>query len=286
MNVNLSPETLRYRAAHARRTVIMDQLRATGFVTIGELAALLGVSEMTIRRDAQRLHEKGQAIALRGTLRLPQPETSTDAAATEYQRRAAAARSAKSVVGQLAAREIQADDVIAIDAGTTAMQVAKALPEDFCGSVVTHSIPVINHLFELPLAKTIALGGDLYRPSRAFVGSVTVDNAKRLRVRTFFMGAAAVDDRGIYTSVDVERLAKQTLMDIADRVVLVIDHRKFDVTAPVFLCGWDRLSAVVSDHEPPPQISAFLKQKGIQLLVPAQTQIGEGAATTNKSANT
>jgi DeoR/GlpR family transcriptional regulator of sugar metabolism len=99
------------------------------------------------------------------------------------------------LVGQLAARDIQADDVIAIDAGTTAMQVAKALPEDFFGSVVIHSIPVINHLFELPLAKTIALGGDLYRPSRAFVGSVTVDNAKRLRVRTFFMGAAAVDDR-------------------------------------------------------------------------------------------
>ena len=47
MNVNLSPETLRYRAAHARRTAIMDQLRATGFVTIGELAVLLGVSEMT-----------------------------------------------------------------------------------------------------------------------------------------------------------------------------------------------------------------------------------------------
>ncbi|SDH73134.1 DeoR/GlpR family DNA-binding transcription regulator [Propionivibrio dicarboxylicus] len=272
MNVNLSPETLRYRDAHARRAAIIDQLRATGFVTIGELAALLGVSEMTIRRDAQRLHEKGQAIALRGALRLPMPETSTDPTVSEYQRRAAAARSAKTVVGQLAAKDIQPNDVIAIDAGTTAMQVAKALPEDFSGSVVTHSIPVINHLFELPLAKTIVLGGDLYRPSRAFVGSVTVDNAKRLRVRTFYMGAAAVDDRGIYTSVDVERLVKQTLMEIADRVVLVIDHRKFDVTAPVFLCGWDRLSAVVSDHEPPPSISAFLKQQCVQLLIPLQPQ--------------
>ena len=277
MNVNLSPETLRYRDAYARRAAIMDRLRAAGFITIGELATQLGVSEMTIRRDAQRLHEEGQAIALRGALRLPQPETSTDAAATEYQRRAAAARSAKAVAGQLAARDIQADDVIAIDAGTTAMQVAKALPADFCGSVVTHSIPVINHLFELPLAKAIVLGGDLYRPSRAFVGSVTVDNAKRLRVRTFYMGAAAVDDRGIYTSVDVERLAKQTLMDIADRVVLVIDHRKFDVTAPVFLCGWDRLSAVVSDHEPPPQISALLKRQGIQLLIPQQPKAVESS---------
>ena len=66
-------------------------------------------------------------------------------------------------------------------------------------------------------------------------------------------------------------------MDIADRVVLVIDHRKFDVTAPVFLCGWDRLSAVVSDHEPPPQIAAFLKQRGIQLLMPPPSTAGEAA---------
>lgn len=271
MEVMLTQETLRYRDAYGRRAAIMDQLRAMGFATIGELAALLGVSEMTIRRDAQRLHAEGLAIALRGTLRLPMPGAATGISAVEYQRRATAARSAKVIVGQLAAADIQPNDVIAIDAGTTALQVAKALPADFSGSVVTHSIPVINHLFDLPLVKSIALGGDLYRPSRALVGSVTVDNTKRFRVRTFYMGAAAVDDRGIYVSVDVERFVKQTLMEIADRVILVIDHRKFDVTAPVFLCGWEHLTAVVSDHEPPSQISTFLKQRNIQLLVPSQS---------------
>jgi DeoR/GlpR family transcriptional regulator of sugar metabolism len=277
MSENTNSETLRYRDAHARRAAVMDNLRATGFVTISELAAQLGVSEMTIRRDAQRLHEEGQAIALRGALRLPMPDANSDPSVSEYLRRATAARSAKTIVGQLAAQDILPDDVIAIDAGTTAMQIAKALPPDFSGSVVTHSIPVVNHLFELPLAKTIALGGDLYRPSRAFVGSVTVDNAKRLRVRTFYMGVAAVDERGIYTSGDIERLVKQTLMEIADRVVLVIDHRKFDVTAPVFLCGWDQLTAVVSDQEPPPQISRFLREQNIRLLIPPQ--LGTGPAT-------
>ena len=73
-------------------------------------------------------------------------------------------------------------------------------------------------------------------------------------------------------------------MDIADRVVLVIDHRKSDVTAPVFLCGWDRLSAVVSDHEPPPQISAFLKQQGVQLLIPSPSTASETADASGKPA--
>jgi len=274
----MTVENLRYRDAPARRGAIMEQLRSTGFLTIGELAAALGVSEMTVRRDAKRLHDEGQLIALRGTVRLPGPASEPE---TEYQRRAAAAISAKEAVGQIAAADVLDDDVIAIDAGTTAFQVANALPEGFQGTVVTHSIPVLDLLLDRPAIKTIALGGDLYRPSRALVGSFTVECAQRLRVRTFYLGAAAVDARGIYASADVERLVKQTLMEIADRVVLVIDHRKFEVKAPVFLCDWEQLDLVVSDLPPPESIAAQLRGKRIAVQTPdaadTSATIGAGA---------
>lgn len=263
-------ENLRYRDAPQRRSAIMEHLRAVGFLTIGELAERLGVSEMTIRRDARRLHEDGDAIASRGALRLPTMAAEEASRGTEYQRREQAATTAKIVVGQTAAVEIRPDDVIAIDAGTTAFQVATALPDDFAGTVVTHSIPVVNHLLDHPEAKTIALGGDIYRPSQALVGSVTIDAARGLKVRTFYLGVAAVDERGLYASADVERLVKLTLMNIADRVVLVIDHSKFAATAPVFLCGWDVLETVVSDQPPPPHIAAMLAHKGIKVLLPSQ----------------
>ncbi|ABD86605.1 DeoR/GlpR family DNA-binding transcription regulator [Rhodopseudomonas palustris] len=263
----MAPDNLRYRDAPARRGAIIDQLKNLGFLTIGEVAKELGVSEMTVRRDARRLHEEGRLIALRGTLRLP---SSHDESETEYQRRAAAATTAKEMVGRIAASEVLPGDVIAIDAGTTAFQVARALPEDFDGTVVTHSIPVLDLLIDRPMTKTIALGGDLYRPSRALVGSFTVECAQRLSVRTFYMGAAAVDERGVYALGDVERLVKQTLMSIADRVVLVIDNRKFDVKAPVFMCDWSRFSLVVSDQVPPDQITALLRQKNIQIQVASE----------------
>lgn len=263
----MASDNMRYRDAPARRAAIMEQLRTLGFLTVGEVATQLGVSEMTVRRDARRLHDDGQLIAVRGTLRIPAHAREDE---SEYQRRAAAASSAKAIVGRLAASEVRPDDVIAIDAGTTAFQVAMALPEDFGGTVVTHSIPVLDLLLDRPATKTIALGGDVFRPSRALVGSVTVDNARRLRVRTFYLGAAAVDERGIYASADVERRVKQTLMDIADRVVLVIDHRKFDATAPVCLCEWDKLAVVISDQEPPRHIAMLLRQKQIGLLLGAE----------------
>ncbi|KAA5612154.1 DeoR/GlpR transcriptional regulator [Rhodovastum atsumiense] len=260
-------DKLRYRDAPQRRAAILDHLRVTGFVTVSEVAERLGVSEMTVRRDARRLHEEGEAISLRGALRLPAAPGAEEETDDEYRRRERVANAAKAAIGKAAAAEIRSGDVVAIDAGTTACQVAAALPADFAGTVVTHSVPVLNLLLERPAATAIALGGDLYRPSRALVGSATVEAVRRLKVRTFYLGAAAADLSGIYAAADVESLVKQTLMSIADRVVLVLDHLKFEATAPVRLCSWDALEMVVSDQPPPPPIAGLLQQRQIRLLV-------------------
>jgi DeoR/GlpR family transcriptional regulator of sugar metabolism len=252
-------ENYRYRDAPQRRAGILGALQETGFLTISELAERLGVSEMTIRRDARLLDRRGEAIASRGALRLPTTAPSADPESDDdYLHRARSAAAAKEVIGRLAADDVRDDDVIAIDAGTTAFELARALPAGFTGTVVTHSIPVIDLLAGRPQIKTIALGGDVHPPSRALVGSWTVDSANRLRVRTFYLGAAAVDERGIYAAADVERQVKTTLMGIADRVVLLLDRRKFEATAPVLLCDWDEIDLLICDERPPAAITPLL----------------------------
>jgi DeoR/GlpR family transcriptional regulator of sugar metabolism len=264
----MNVESMRYTGAPARRAAILENLQTTGFVSITDLAERLGVSEMTARRDARRLHEDGTAVSVHGGIRLRVPETDGDRDSPGYNGRENARNTAKRAVGRAAAQCVRPDDVIALDAGTTTAQLAKALPAPFHGTVVTHSLPVINHLLDQPAVTVIALGGDMHRPSRALVGSATVDVAQRYRVRTFYLGAAAVDERGVYASADVERLVKLALMGIADRVVLLIDHGKFSARAPVFLCDWNRLSAVVTDREPPEPIAERLQAEGIDLVLP------------------
>ncbi|UCM86552.1 DeoR/GlpR family DNA-binding transcription regulator [Streptomyces marincola] len=259
-------DPLKYRAAPARRDEILDALRETGFLSIAEVAARLGVSEMTARRDIRRLAADAEVLAVRGGVVLPAGPR--DRSAPAYSSRSAADVEEKRTVGRVAATCVRDDDVIAVDAGTTAYQLAAALPDSFHGTVVTHSVPVIDLLMDRPSARGIALGGDLFAPSRALVGSLTVDTAKRLKVRTFYLGAAGVDERGIYAAADVERQVKETLMDIAERVVLLIGRRKFTTTAPVLLCGWDRLDAVVTDVEPPPPVHRTLEGNGVRLVLP------------------
>jgi DeoR/GlpR family transcriptional regulator of sugar metabolism len=108
----------------------------------------------------------------------------------------------------------------------------------------------------------VGLGGELLPESQAFVGPRTVEAVAGLRVQTLFLGAAAVDERGIYVSTDNERPTKLALMSIADHVVLLVDASKFSASAPVHLCGWDDISAVVSDAPPPDEIVQRLPSLG------------------------
>lgn len=255
----VTEEVLRYDTAPARRRRILEAVRSSGFVSVVELASRLGVSDMTIRRDLRKLQQQGEVTIVRGGVHLrPDPG---------FERRSHANALAKQRVADAACQLIADTDTIAIDAGTTTCALADSLPETFSGSVVTHSIPVLQHFVANATTPVVGLGGDLYPPSKAFVGPMTVDAALYLRVRTFFLGAAAADERGLYVASDIERPTKHALMEIADQVVLLADHTKFSKSAPVLLCRLDQLTAVVTDQQPPEPVCARLAEHNVRLLV-------------------
>ena len=123
-------------------------------------------------------------------------------------------------------------DTIALDAGPTAFALARALPADFRGSVITHSMPVLQLFDERPTAATaVALGGELLADRHAFVGPSTEAALEQLRARTFFLSPAAVDALGVYARTPAEASVQRRMIEIADRVVLVATH-EVNTSAP------------------------------------------------------
>jgi DeoR/GlpR family transcriptional regulator of sugar metabolism len=243
--------------AETRREAIMERLRDAGFLSVGDIARELAVSEMTIRRDLRLLEQTEPVQLVHGGVSLARPAA--------FGARAQAEAEAKRRIARQALAWVAEDDVIALDAGTTTFELARALPSDFAGCVVTHSVPVLQLLLKRAAVRVIALGGDLFRPSQAFAGPATAEAAARVRVRTFFLGAAAIDARGVYVAADVERITKLMLRDVADRVVLVADHSKFGRAAPVILCGFAGIAALVTDAPPPDAVAAALRVHGVQV---------------------
>lgn len=262
----MSDSTMRYDSAPARRRSILDALRVSGFVSVADLTRDLGVSDMTIRRDLRKLEQSGEVRVVRGGVSVPHGPLHAPA----FVSRAGVAAEAKRRIAEAAVGLIGPADSIAIDAGTTTYALAEALPDDFLGSVVTHSVPVIQLMLNRGSGRVVGLGGDVLPESQAFVGPMTVDAAAGLRVRTLFLGAAAVDDRGVYVATDIERPTKQALIDIADQVVLLADHTKFTTSAPVLLCPWNRVATVVTDQPPSRSISDQLTRTGVTLRLPTE----------------
>lgn len=260
-------ETLRYDSARARRGRILEWLRTTGFLSVADLCRELGVSDMTVRRDLRKLELSGQARVVRGGVSLPHGSLP----ASEFDTRIDLLPGAKRSVALAAQHYIASGDTIAVDAGTTACALASTLPESFHGAVVTHSLPVMQLMLQRGNTRVVGLGGDLLPESQAFVGPMSVDAAAGLRVRTFFLGGAAVDARGVYVAADAERPTKLALMDIADQVVLLVGHDKFTTSAPVLLCPLERLTAVVTDRDVPGAIATRLAESAVQVRVGDQS---------------
>jgi DeoR/GlpR family transcriptional regulator of sugar metabolism len=253
----------RPEAAATRQAWIVTTLRTVGFLSVTDLARELGVSHMTVRRDLHALSETGDVRMVHGGVSLP----------AESLRRVALSGSGSSVpvldgvepgragVAERAAAMVGPTDTIALDAGPTALALARALSVDFHGSVITHSMPVLRLLDEQPSGATVvALGGELLAERHAFVGPATEAALEPLRARTFFVSPAAVDERGLYARTPAEASVQRRLIGIADRVVLVATHEVYTTSAPARIAPLDRLTALVSDRPPPRAIAVALRQ--------------------------
>lgn len=246
-----------------RKAKIAAILDLHGFVSVRVLAENLRVSDMTVRRDLRQLAKDGEVRLVHGGATLTHGTLRT----SDFVARAGVSSDAKSIVARRALSFVDVGDTIALDAGTTAYALAEALDPDQPLTVVTNSVPVL----QLSLSRTnfgvLVLGGDVAVESQALVGPLSVQAAESLRVRTLFLGAAAVDARGVYVDTGVERPTKRAMMAMADRVVLLVDSSKFGASAPVRLCELKDVDFVISDEEPPSDIRAQLDAAQIPFVL-------------------
>jgi DeoR/GlpR family transcriptional regulator of sugar metabolism len=226
---------------------------------------------MTIRRDLQHLERAGEVRVVYGGVSLAMTavhESSRDAAGMQ--------------IGRCAAALVQEADTIAIDAGRLGYEIAGALPEQFRGTVVTHSIPVIQLLMRRPRPpRVVGLGGEVMARISAFVGTSTAAAVEGVRVRTLFLAPDALDDRGAYAHFDAEASVQRALLSVADKSVVVARHNCFTDSAPLLLGTLDRLDAVVTDERPPNTMERALRHARVHVLV-AQHGVDTAVSTSGR----
>ncbi|PSP75985.1 DeoR family transcriptional regulator [Halobacteriales archaeon QS_3_64_16] len=206
----------------SRRREIVEQVREHDGRSVTELADRLGFSKATIRRDLRDLDAEGLIERSHGGA-VP---TKTIGRERSYDQREIRNLEAKTAIGERAAGEIDAGEIVFFDAGTTTMEAAKAISEEQNFLAVTNS-----PLCALGLAeddREVKLTGGTLRPrTRALVGPSAEEFMERIHVDLLFLGTNAIDaERGLMTPNEDEARVKQLMVEHAERVVLLADASK------------------------------------------------------------
>jgi DeoR/GlpR family transcriptional regulator of sugar metabolism len=161
-----------------RRKHILETLRQTGAIIAKDLSSELGVSEDTIRRDLRELAAEGLLQRVHGGALPSSP------AVGNFAFRLNVATDEKKAIGRAAAAMVRPGQVVILDGGTTAVQIARHFPPELHATVVTHSPTIAVELVEHPNVEVILIGGKLFKHSVVAVGAPAIENIGRIRADT------------------------------------------------------------------------------------------------------
>lgn len=233
--------------ASQRRSAIADLVEREGAVRISDLVERLGVSDMTIRRDIDRLSSDGVvervhggAVAREGARRSEEPGFAAKSLLQQAQKRA---------IARAAADLVEPGSAIGISAGTTTIELARRLVTVPGLTVVTNSLPAAQLLHEAAgPGQTVILTGGVPTPSDALVGPVAVAALESLHVDVLFLGSHGVDAKaGLTTPNLVEADTNRALIRAGRQVCVLADATKWGVVGLGTFGRLDDVDVFVTD---------------------------------------
>jgi len=244
--------------ARQRQALILDRVREVGAVRVAELARELEVSDMTVRRDLEVLHERGLlekvhggATALSG-LALFEPG---------FVAKSALQQAEKAAIAAAAAELVEPGMAVAISAGTTTHVLAARVAEIPGVTVVTNSMRVADVLYMTGRRdQTVILTGGMRTPSEALVGPFAVSQLRTIHVDLVFMGVHGMDAKAGFTCPNLlEAETDVALMDAGRRLVVVADHTKWGVIGIASIGRLDQADVLISDAGLDPEAQAVCR---------------------------
>lgn len=245
--------------AGERHLEILKRIQDRGGIRVASLAKELSVTEETIRRDLERLDTEGKLRRIRGGA-LP---LESDRRELPMSVREAVNLEKKRAIAAAAVRHVSEGDVIALDASSTARELARLLP-DRPVTVVSNSLSIASVLVNRSDIRLISTGGILDAPSMSFVGSLAEESLDRFHIKKLFFSCAGIDPaRGLSVTADEHAGIKRRMMDSADRVYLLADSTKFNTSAVEFFAKLADVDVVITDAQMDPKLVDELRQQGV-----------------------
>ncbi len=224
-----------------RQTNILNLLRERGHITVGDVAATLHYSEMTIRRDLRAMEEAGLLERCHGGATELSPESRAPITV-----RAFTHDESKKLLAKRAAEHLHDDMTVFLDSSSTSPYLVPYLAGFKRIRAVTNSIHCLLLLADYHIP-TVLLGGSYNEADMCTVGAMTDEAARNLSVDLAVLSSRSLSEDGAVTDPEEAQTAvRREILKNAAKTLLLFDETKLSRRDLYLLCHADEITEVIT----------------------------------------
>ena len=246
---------------------IVGLLSENGEMTVRDIAKILTVSDMTVRRDLSEMESERIVQRMHGGARLFDSASiigDNYIVGDETQRNS----QQKSLIGLRAASMVGPNETIFLDSGSTTPYIAKYIDHDLPLTVLCYTFLNALEFYNRKSTNLILSGGFYDRDSTIFHSSEAGLFLKGIRVDKAFVSAGGVDAKlGLTTYFYFEADMKRLMMQSAKSVILVVDSSKFGKSSISHFGDLDQVNTVITDAGIGDDDADMIQARGIELII-------------------
>lgn len=238
-----------------RRQKLSDIVSRRGYVPLPELVVEMGVSESTVRRDLEVLHEAGVLRRTHGGA----TAAGDSSPLLAFEERSGKQQAEKRKIAAKVTQLVADGETILLDGGTTTFEVARQLVGRSL-VVVTNSLPIASLLASSKETDVILIGGFVYPKTGVALGPIALKAIESLHVDRLIMSVGGLTQRGMFNGNMLLVETEQAMIRAADEFTVLADHTKFGKQALAFLHDWSVVDRIIVDDQ--------VTQEGLAMVGP------------------
>jgi len=241
-----------------RKQIILGKLNTESEVDVKLIAAELEISEITIRRDLNRMASDGLLYRTHGGAMKVNPLEIPH----EFVNKAAKNVEAKDKICRAAAEQINHGDIIFMDCGSTVFRLCQFIKGKKI-KVITNSIPVVYEL-QNSLVSLNIIGGEFNAERQAVHGSVANEHIARYKANKAFLGVDGISRNGLFANSELEAEITQAFASHSTKTYLLCDESKIGKESYLRFGELSMIDCVITNSKS--EELSYFRNEGIDVL--------------------
>ena len=245
---------------NARESEIVQLVDQEQRILVKDLAKRMNVSEVTIRKDLDKLENCGIIIRHHGYALKKNTADITNRLSINYETKCRIAKKACSLIDD--------NETVIIGSGSTCALLAEEIAKTKPGvTIITNSIYIVDHVSKLGNNKIILLGGEYQKDAQVMIGPLVRNCVKQYFVNKIFLGTDGyMKNVGFMGSNTLRTEAITTMAESASNVIILTDSSKFNKKGLLVQFREAQIHLIITDKGISDDLKGFFVNHGIKLI--------------------